>query len=578
MSTHKQVARLNNMVSEILVKELLRNTITIVRTDDPNYFLSQFLSHDGSPKNFTFVTGPVCLPKISKPYFAALDVEYFTSPDPTNELDTIKTQEALDNLAKMIVNPEKLLLNIVNPELSAKIGFSHHPAVSKSVLPNDKGQSVPTGVFNIVVPYADTMLNNPVNAHRLHELFGVLRRKFTAANLILTVHPEFKLNNYIDAFPVIDYTPSLSELLEDYSGIIENSNEKGKTLYGVDDPKKFVESMISTTIGCHRFTRTGSIKSVAHDVKQELGLDNVEGRDKVIRMLNHAQSKELAKVKGLKSLEATSLSEIGGLGAFKNWLSDWSQSLTEEAIEYGVKPVKGMMLVGPAGCGKSRIVGCVADAFKLPLIEMNISEMLDMYVGNSEVNMSKALNTLDRVKPCVVKVDEIDKLFSDSTGPGDNGVMSRVLSPLLTFMQEQSGVVFVFTANRVANLPAELVRAGRLDVIFGFDLPNTQERQQIVELYINKGGFSTKPENVKLFTNSTEGFSGAELEVAVNNAKNAQFKKDKSKVLDVESLVNAAKNLVPQSRSYQDQLNMMREWITRNAISGNSQVETKLEI
>ena len=118
------------------------------------------------------------------------------------------------------------------------------------------------------------------------------------------------------------------------------------------------------------------------------------------------------------------------------------------------------------------------------------------------------------MSPCVLWIDEIEKAIS--TGDYDSGTSQRLLATLLTWMAENKKPVFIVaTANKIADLPPELIRKGRLDEIFFVDFPTEKVRQQIFEIHCNKRELDTINLDMGLLASKTAGFSGAEIEQIV---------------------------------------------------------------
>jgi hypothetical protein len=122
---------------------------------------------------------------------------------------------------------------------------------------------------------------------------------------------------------------------------------------------------------------------------------------------------------------------------------------------------RGILFYGYPGVGKTQAAKYIATQFGVPLYRLDLSSSLGKYVGESESNLSRILSTLDQEEPCVVLLDEIEKLFSEKE---DQGVTSRLLSQLLWWLQEHRSRVFVvMTTNDITKLPGELYRTGRID-------------------------------------------------------------------------------------------------------------------
>lgn len=122
---------------------------------------------------------------------------------------------------------------------------------------------------------------------------------------------------------------------------------------------------------------------------------------------------------------------------------------------------RGYLLFGPAGTGKTMGSKFIARELGIPLYRLDLGAMLNKYVGESENNLANALSLIDSLSPCVLLIDEIEKIFS---GGDDSGVSKRMLSGLLWWMQEHSTkVLTLMTSNDTSVLPKELYRPGRID-------------------------------------------------------------------------------------------------------------------
>jgi len=128
---------------------------------------------------------------------------------------------------------------------------------------------------------------------------------------------------------------------------------------------------------------------------------------------------------------------------------------------------RGLLFDGPPGTGKTRGAKYLAEKWGLPLYRLDLSSTLGKYVGESEGNLTNLLNTIDREEPCILLLDEVEKLFGERD---DSGVTSRLLSQLLWWLQEHtSRVLTVMTTNDKKALPPELIRAGRIDTTISMD-------------------------------------------------------------------------------------------------------------
>ena len=133
------------------------------------------------------------------------------------------------------------------------------------------------------------------------------------------------------------------------------------------------------------------------------------------------------------------------------------------------------------GCGKSLCARAVAGEWKLPLVKFDTAAIYDKYIGETEKRIQKVFKVAEGLAPCVLWIDELEKVFAGS-GPdsasADAGVSSRLLASFLSWMQDRKAPVFVAaTCNNVTVLPPELIRKGRFDELFFVDLPNAGRAQ-----------------------------------------------------------------------------------------------------
>jgi hypothetical protein len=123
---------------------------------------------------------------------------------------------------------------------------------------------------------------------------------------------------------------------------------------------------------------------------------------------------------------------------------------------------RGLILHGPAGTGKTQASKYIARSFGVPLYRLDIGSMMNKWHGESESNLRNSLAFVDREAPCVLLLDEIEKVFASSAG--EDGSSSRMLGNLLWWLQEHTSRVFVvMTTNDIEALPPELYREGRID-------------------------------------------------------------------------------------------------------------------
>ena len=169
--------------------------------------------------------------------------------------------------------------------------------------------------------------------------------------------------------------------------------------------------------------------------------------------------KELLRHSGMLEFIDTfeNMASVGGLDNLKRWLAQRRGAWEDAAREFGLEPPRGVIILGVQGCGKSMCARAIAGEWKLPLVKFDTAAVYDKYIGETEKRIQKVFQVAEGLAPCVLWIDELEKVFAGS-GPDslsvDAGVSSRILVAFLGWMQERKAPVFVAaTCNNVTALP-----------------------------------------------------------------------------------------------------------------------------
>ncbi len=275
--------------------------------------------------------------------------------------------------------------------------------------------------------------------------------------------------------------------------------------------------------------------------------------------------------------------QVGGMNTLKNYTKKRILAYSEDAQKYGLPFPKGILLVGIPGCGKSLAAKALAQTWNVPLIKCDLGKFFGSYVGDTETNTRKALETADAMSPCVLWIDEIEKALGGvgSGGKNDSGVSSRMFATVLTWMQEKKSSVYVIaTANSITSLPQELLRKGRFDEIFFVDLPNKKEREEIIKIQIKKKGRKPEKFEIDKISEQSEGFTGAEIEEAVISALFDSYA-DNARELESSDIIKSINNIKPASKGIMKAtVEQLQEWAKNRGIpnaNNNDEVEETLE-
>jgi SpoVK/Ycf46/Vps4 family AAA+-type ATPase len=267
------------------------------------------------------------------------------------------------------------------------------------------------------------------------------------------------------------------------------------------------------------------------------------------------------------------MSSVGGLDNLKRWLGQRRGAWDDGARQFGLDPPKGVIILGVQGCGKSLCARAVAGEWKLPLVKFDTAAVYDKFIGETEKRIQKVFRVAEGLAPCVLWIDELEKVFAGS-GPdsasADAGVSSRLLAAFLSWMQERKPAVFVAaTCNNVTVLPPELIRKGRFDELFFVDLPDAAERKQIFAIQLAKRKRNAADFDLDGVAASAKGFSGAEIESAVQTALYAAFARKQE--LSSQDLLTALSSTVPLSVTRAEEIAQLRDWANKRAVGASGQ-------
>ena len=272
------------------------------------------------------------------------------------------------------------------------------------------------------------------------------------------------------------------------------------------------------------------------------------------RIVTDAKTQMLKRSANLESWEPTNIREVGGLDNLKQFIA--KRSTAYDSDNEHLPPLKGILLVGVPGTGKSLSCKATASIMGWPLVKLDIGSLKGSLVGESERKMREACSIIEAFGEVIVYIDEIEKAFSGtkSSGETDGGSTANMFGYFLSWMQENKGKSIVMaTANDISRLPPEFIRAGRFDATFFVDLPSTLERVEIIKIMNKKYG-SDIPTTLAPKLN---GYSGAEIE---------QLAKD-SLYDGVDAALEA---IVPLSITMKDEISNLQKWAKNRARLANT--------
>ncbi|MEM7174192.1 MAG: ATP-dependent zinc metalloprotease FtsH [Bacteroidota bacterium] len=205
----------------------------------------------------------------------------------------------------------------------------------------------------------------------------------------------------------------------------------------------------------------------------------------------------------------------------------------------GGRMPKGILLVGPPGCGKTLLAKAVAGEAEVPFFSISGSDFVEMFVGVGASRVRDLFQQAKKSSPCIIFIDEIDAVGKDRGGKanlGSNDERDQTLNQLLTEMDgfdSNTNIIILAATNRPDVLDSALKRPGRFDRQVAIDKPTLKGREEIFDLHLKPIKISPEVSAQKL-ARQTAGFTGADIANVCNRAALIAGKKNKKKVQSID--------------------------------------------
>jgi cell division protease FtsH len=242
-----------------------------------------------------------------------------------------------------------------------------------------------------------------------------------------------------------------------------------------------------------------------------------------------------AKILAEDQLDVT-FNDVAGVEEAKEELKETVEFLRnpKKFTQLGGRLPKGVLLVGPPGCGKTLLAKAVAGEAKVPFFSISGSEFVEMFVGVGAARVRDLFARAVEKAPCIIFVDELDALGkARGINPiGGHDEREQTLNQLLVEMDgfdTKKGVILMAATNRPEILDPALLRPGRFDRHILVDRPDIKGRQAILEVHA-KGVTLAKDVDFKALAGMTPGFVGADLANVINEGALLAVRRNKKAV------------------------------------------------
>ena len=222
---------------------------------------------------------------------------------------------------------------------------------------------------------------------------------------------------------------------------------------------------------------------------------------------------------------------------------------------YGKKIGGGILMYGPPGCGKTFLARATAGEVKASFLAVGISDVLDMWIGQSEKNLHAIFEQARSHRPCVLFFDEVDALGANRTDmlkSGGRQIINQFLSELDGIASANDGVLILAATNAPWHLDPAFRRPGRFDRILFVPPPDQAARATILRLLLK--GKPVAEIDFDAIAAKTDGFSGADLKAVVDLAVEEKLREamrsGSIKPVGTKDVLTAAKQHKPTVRDW----------------------------
>ncbi|MFX1360762.1 MAG: CDC48 family AAA ATPase [Promethearchaeota archaeon] len=282
---------------------------------------------------------------------------------------------------------------------------------------------------------------------------------------------------------------------------------------------------------------------------QELKINN-EDFMQAINMIEPSAMREV-----MVEIPNVNWDDVGGLEGVKQELKEaveWPLKYPKLFEKAGIRPLNGILIFGPPGCGKTLLAKAIATESKSNFISIKGPEIFSKWVGESEKTVREIFRKARQSAPSIIYFDEIDAISAGRGEYAGTQVYASIVNQILVEMdgiENRQGIVTIASTNRPDIVDPAFLRPGRFDRLIYVEAPDFESRIKILEVH-TKNMPLAEDISLKHIAQITEGYSGADLENVCREAgmqaiREKMEKFDKIENKHFEFALNKIKSTLP---------------------------------
>lgn len=258
-----------------------------------------------------------------------------------------------------------------------------------------------------------------------------------------------------------------------------------------------------------------------------------------------------------KNRTSLTFDDVVGMHEVKEKLQDVIAQFknAEKYKAWNIKPIKGILLHGPSGTGKSYISEAFANEIDAEFFPLSSADIISKYLGESGKSIRSKFEEARKHPLSIIYIDEVDSIAAKRDGSENNKERNATLNELLVQMAspENDNIVMIFATNMIDLLDPAFLRSGRCDFKIEVSLPDFDCRKGILELN-SKGRPLGEDVDFDKLARNMSGMNCADMSVVANEAARIALKAEKDQI-DMADFEKAFEEMICGSKSKTKRIN-----------------------